>query len=171
MTHTADQSRELDAMSTNVISLDSKRWSLRAGADAAYEKTRPGRRTPDLWRNPVDLDLDLAMKLLRGLAENHRLRLEVFARQGPRVSVRQLLAVTGDDDLHVLSYFQGALTRKLRRLLDDREKRIHLIGWDYARTRWNDERTQILDGICYVTDGTRKSLMQCLGDAPSGPRI
>ena len=77
--------------------------------------------------------------------------------------MRQLLAATDDSDLRVLSYFQGALTRKLRRLLNDREKQIHLIGWDYATTRWDVDHTNIVDGVCYVTDITQSSLMQCLG--------
>ena len=151
-------------MPGKVIKLDSRRRSRRLESGVA----RKAGRAPDLWRHPIDLDLDLTAKLLRGLAENHRLRLEVFARQGARVSFQDLLAVTGDSDLRVLSYFQGALTRKLRRLLDDREKRVHLIGWDYASTRWNDARTEIVDGICYVTEITRTSLMQCLGDSPRG---
>ena len=86
----------------------------------------------------------------------------------PGYRFKDLLAVTDDSDLRVLSYFQGALTRKLRRLLDDREKRVHLIGWDYASTQWNDARTEIVDGICYVTEMTRTSLMQCLDISPGG---
>lgn len=140
-------------MSGNVINLESRRRSPKA-------KSRPS----DLWRNPIDLDLDLTTKLLRGLADNHRSRLEVFANHGPRVSMRDLLAVTDDNDLRVLSYFQGSLTRKLRRLLNDRAKQIHLIGWDYATTRWDVEHLNIVDGICYVTEATRSSLMRCLGD-------
>jgi hypothetical protein len=151
-------------MPGNVIKLDSRRRSRRVGRGV----TRKAGRAADLWRDPIDLDPDLTTKLLRGLAENHQRRLEVFACQGARVSFQHLLAVTGDSDLRVLSYFQGALTRRLRRLLDDREKRIHLIGWDYASTRWNDARTEIVDGICYVTEMTQTSLRQHFGDTPRG---
>jgi hypothetical protein len=121
----------------------------------------------DLWRRPIDLSPELTMRLLHGLAENHRRRLEVFAREGDRVSMHKLLAVTGDSDIRVLSYFQGALSRKIRRLLADREKKMHVIGWDYAATKWDDEHAMIIDGICYVTPATRDSLRQCLKCAPA----
>ncbi len=133
-------------------------------------RRRPARATwrvrsgSDLWRRPVDLTPDLAGRMLSGLAENHRNRLQVFAREGERVSIHDLLAVTGDSDIRVLSYFQGAVSRKLRRLLADREKKIHLMGWDFESTRWNAERTAIVDGICYVTPATRAALAHHLGD-------
>ena len=133
---------------------------------SAAKTAKKGKTNVDLWRTPIDLSPELATRLLHGLAENHRRRLEVFARQGERVSARDLLAVTGDTDLRVLSYFQGALSRKLRRLLADEEKKVHLIGWDFAATEWDDEHTKIVDGVCYVTKATRDSLMQCLGYAP-----
>ena len=63
--------------------------------------------------------------------------------------------MTGDKDPRVLSYFQSVVTRKLRRILGDSEKKTYLIGWDYASTKWNKEHTEILDGEYYVT---RKSL-------------
>ena len=84
-------------------------------------------------------------------------------RQGERVSIHELLAVTEDSDIRVLSYFQGAVSRKLRRLLADREKKIHLIGWDFAATEWDAEHTRIVDGICYVTPATRAALGEHLG--------
>ena len=132
---------------------------------SAPESTKKGKSASDLWRKPIDLSPEMATRLLHGLAENHRRRLEVFARRGDRVSMRELLAVTGDSDLRVLSYFQGALSRKLRRLLADREKKVHLIGWDYQTTKWDDEHAKILDGVCYVTNATLESLRQCLGHA------
>ena len=132
----------------------------------AAKAAKRGKTNLDLWRTPIDLSPELATRLLHGLAENHRRRLEVFARQGERVSIRDLLAVTGDTDLRVLSYFQGALSRKLRRLLADEEKKVHLIGWDFTATEWDDKRAKIVDGVCYVTKVTRDSLMQCLGYAP-----
>lgn len=137
---------------------------------SAPKPAKKGKATSDLWRRPIDLTPDLATRLLHGLAENHRRRLEVFARQGERVSMHDLLAVTGDRDLRVLSYFQGALSRKLRRLLADREKKVHLIGWDYSKTKWDDEHARIVDGVCYVTEATRESLMQCFGCAPTPGR-
>ena len=141
--------------------------------DDASRRNEPARETSkkskvgsELWKKPVDLTPDLARRLLHGLAENHRRRLEVFARNGDRVSMHDLLAVTGDEDLRVLSYFQGALSRKLRRLLGDEEKKVHLIGWDYSATAWDDEHTKIVDGVCYVTATTREALMRIFGHTP-----
>lgn len=133
---------------------------------SAPKPAKKGKTASDLWRRPIDLSPELANRLLHGLAENHRKRLEVFARQGEKVSMHDLLAVTGDSDLRVLSYFQGALSRKLRRLLADREKKVHLMGWDYTTTKWDAEHRKIVDGICYVTNATRESLMHCFGHMP-----
>ena len=157
-------------MSTNVISLDSRRPSHLMRRDSTSGSPGRDRKTPDLWRNPIGLTPDLTTKLLRGLADSHIRRLEVFACGGARVSMHQLLAATGDDDLRILSHFQGALSRRVRRLLDDREKRIHLIGWDYAATQWDADKTRIIDGVCYVADTTQKSLVQYFGGAPNGLR-
>jgi len=138
-----------------------------SGQRPASKRRAKSKSAPDLWRRPYDLTPDLAARLLRNLAENHRNRLELFARQGERVSARDLLAVTGDTDIRVLSYFQGALSRKLRRLVADPERKLHLIGWDYSATRWDDERTRIVDGVCYVTAATREALIAQFGDAPA----
>lgn len=69
--------------------------------------------------------------------------------------MHDLLAVTSDSDIRVLSYFQGSVSRKLRRLLVDREKKIHLIGWACETTMWDDDHDKIVDGICYVTKARR----------------
>jgi len=135
-----------------------------AGRRPPIRRPQPGKASSDLWRKPIDLGPDLAARLLHGLAENHRRRLQLFARRGARVTMHELLAVTDDTDLRVLSYFQGALSRKLRRLLADREKKVHLIGWDYASTRWDPAHASIVDGVCYVTETTVESLRQCLGE-------
>jgi hypothetical protein len=130
------------------------------------KKKRIRNRPKDLWRQPYDLTPELARRLLSGLAENHRNRLRVMAKNGGRASVKQLLAVTGDSDLRVLSYFQGALSRKLRRLVGDRDKRIHLIGWDYTSTRWNADHTMIVNGTCYVTETSAGVLREAFGIKP-----
>jgi len=125
-------------------------------------------KTPaNLWEEPLDLTPEMATRLLHGLAENHRHRLELFARKGARVKATELLAVTDDSDIRILSYFQGALSRKLRRLTGDREKKVHLIGWDYASTEWDPEHSRIVDGVCYVTEATARSLRECLSP-PTG---
>ena len=120
-------------------------------------------KSSDLWRLPMDLTPELASRVLHGLAENHRHRLELLARQGGRASMVDLLGVTNDSDLRILSYFQGALSRKIRRLLGSRDKRLHLIGWDYDSTEWNDNHTQIVNGDCYITDVTVSALRRAMG--------
>lgn len=110
------------------------------------------------YREPIDLDHDLTVQLVHGLAENHRKRLLLFARDNGRVSMKQLLKITGDKDPRVLSYFNSVITRKLRRILGDSEKKAYLIGWDYDSTRWNKEHTVITDGTYYVTEKSANAL-------------
>ncbi len=141
---------------------------LSAGTQSELLELLAGKRIADVaktakkpsvnWRHPVDLTPELAVKLIHGLAENHRRRLELFARKGGRVSMKALLAVTRDTDLRVLSYFQGAVSRKLRRLLGDHTKQAQLLGWDYESTKWDKEHKHIINGIYYVTDKTTKAL-------------
>ncbi len=95
---------------------------------------------------------------MHGLADNHRRRLEAFTRTDGRVNMKQLLEVTGDQDPRVLSYFQSVVTRKLRRILGDSEKKTYLIGWNYASTKWNKQHTAITDGEYYVTNRTLSAL-------------
>jgi hypothetical protein len=111
-----------------------------------------------LWRQPMDLSPDLAVRLLHGLSEPHRARLRLFAQKGGRVTQRELLRATGDEDLRALSHFQAVLSRRLRRLLDDPEKRIHLIGWDFDATKWDKTHTDIINGVYYVTEATTRVL-------------
>ena len=126
------------------------------------KRRRPTRSSSRKDVVPFDLDSDLAKRLLYRLADNHKRRLELFARNDGRVGMNDLLAVTGDADVRVLSYFHGALNRKLRRIVGDRERKAFLIGWDYGSTTWDAEHKRIVDGICYVTPATAKSLRECL---------
>ena len=71
------------------------------------------------WRVPFDLTADLGRKLLRGLTDDQLKRLNLFAKGDGRVSLKTMLAATKGADLHVLSAFEGAITRKLRRLVGD----------------------------------------------------
>ena len=127
------------------------------------ESKKAPKETTELWPLPMDLTPELASRLLHGLAENHRNRLALLARQGGRASMTELLGITNDHDLRVLSYFQGALSRKIRRLVGAEDKRLHLIGWDYDSTEWNDDHTAIVNGVFYITDATVKALRQVLG--------
>src|SRR5262249_44228639 len=88
------------------------------GSEAAPPRTTVEQRG-FLPRVPYDLTSALAKKLLRGLSEDAVKLLKLFARDGGRVTMRDLLAVTKDSDLHVLSAFEGMVTRKLRRLVGD----------------------------------------------------
>ena len=112
------------------------------------------------WRVPIDLSPDLCVRLLHGLGENHRKRLRLFAEGNGRAKMSNLLAMTGDTEVRALSHFEGAITRRLRRILGDEEKKAHLIGWDYESTQWNEDQSQILDGEYYVTPRTSQVLKQ-----------
>ena len=112
------------------------------------------------WRVPYDLTPALAKKLLRGLSEDAVKRLKLFARNGGRVAMRDLLAVTKDSDLHVLSAFEGTVTRKLRRLVGDENKIVSLIMWDYEAEQWDAEHKELLDGVFYVSPATAQVLQR-----------
>src|SRR5215813_6963934 len=112
------------------------------------------------WRVPHDLTPALAKKLLRGLSDDAVKRLKLFARNGGRVTMRDLLAVTKESDLHVLSAFEGMVTRKLRRLVGDDNKIVSLMMWDYDAERWDGDHTELLDGIFYVSQATAQALQQ-----------
>jgi len=112
------------------------------------------------WRVPHDLTPALAKKLLRGLSEDALKRLKLFARNGGRVTMRDLLAVTKDSDLHVLSAFEGMVTRKLRRLVGDDNKIVSLIMWDYEAEQWDAEHKELIDGIFYVSPTTAQVLQR-----------
>lgn len=115
------------------------------------------------WRRPVDLTPDLARKLLHGLADEHVTRLSLFAGKTGRVAMSELLRTTKDDDLRVLSHFEGVLTRKLRRLINDAEKKATLLGWDYDSTKWSEDGGRIVDGTYYVTERTAEVLGSVMG--------
>jgi len=141
------------------LSADTQKELIRHFAGKSFLEVRENRRRGQHeWREPIDLNHDLCVQLMHGLAENHRRRLELFARHNGRVTMKQLLKVTGDRDARVLSYFQSVITRKLRRILGDTEKRTYLIGWDYESTKWNKEHTEIVDGDYYVTKKTLAAL-------------
>ena len=112
------------------------------------------------WRVPIDLTPDLCSRLMHGLGERHRKRLCLFAEGNGRARMSDLLAMTGDREARALSHFEGAVTRRLRRLIGDEEKKAHLIGWDYETTKWNDDQSQIVDGEYYVTPRTTEVLKE-----------
>lgn len=126
------------------------------------ESKRTMRNTDTNWKKPVDMNKALVKRLVNGLSENHRKRLEIFAHNGGRARMTELLEVTGDSHWRALSLFEGAMTRRLRRLIGDVEKKAHLIGWDYESTVWSKDHKEIEDGVYYVTPKTAKALKSVL---------
>jgi hypothetical protein len=149
----------IEASDFRRLSADTQKELIRQFAGRNFLEVRESRRrSQQEWREPIDLNRDLTIQLMHGRADNHRRRLEAFAGKNGRISVKQLLKVTGDRDSKVLSYFQSVVTRKLRRIPGDTDKKTFLIGWDYASTRWDKAHTAILDGDYYVTDRTLSAL-------------
>ena len=142
-------------------------------AGRSFPDSQPGPKKPVAqglrWRRPVDLTPELTRALVHGLSEDHRRRLRLFASRTGRVKMSELLAATGESDMKMLSYFEGVLTRKLRRLLGDGEKKATLLGWDYDATVWDHDNATILDGIYYVTEESAAALRGYFGDSPQGP--
>ena len=131
------------------------------GSEAAAAAPRSSSEQRGLrWRVPHDLTPALGKKLLRGLGEDALKRLKLFARNGGRVTMRDLLAVTKDSDLHVLSAFEGTVTRKLRRLIGDDNKIASLIMWDYDAEQWDAEHKELIDGVFYVSPATAQVLQR-----------
>jgi len=112
------------------------------------------------WDAPVNLTTRLAANLVSNLTDDHRKRLRLLAKQNGRATMKELLAVTGDKDWHVLSQFQGVITRRLRRLIGDTEKKATLIEWDYDSTKWDKSGANIVDGVYFVTKKSAKALQR-----------
>ena len=60
------------------------------------------------------------------------------------------------------------MTRRLRRLIEDPEKKAELIKWDFDSTKWNRDRTTIVDGIYYCSEATARALRDVLKPARAG---
>ena len=115
------------------------------------------------WRQPHDVALPLLRKLLKGADAATRDRLMIFARNNGRASMKQLLAVTKDKDWHALTPWEGAITRRLRRLVGDDNRIVSLMQWDYDAEVWDSDHSHLLDGVYYLSDSTTKSLRKHLG--------
>jgi hypothetical protein len=114
------------------------------------------------WRVPYDMTPELGRKLLRGLADDHLKRLRLFARGNGRVTLKEMLAATQGADLHVISAFEGAVTRKLRRLVGDDNRIVSLIMWDHDAEKWDKDHKELVDGVFYVSAATAQALKACL---------
>ena len=117
------------------------------------------------WRQPHDVSQPLIRKLLKGADAATRERLAIFARSNGRASMKQLLSVTKEKDWHTLTPWEGAITRKLRRLVGDDNRIISLMQWDYESEVWDANHNHLLDGVYYLSPATTKALRKELGVA------
>jgi len=150
----------IDAGDWQRLSASARQELLRLLGHEAAAASPPSNNKGFRWRVPYDLTPQLARKLVRGLSEDAVKRLKLFAKSGGRVTMRDLLAVTKESDLHVLSAFEGTVTRKLRRLVGDDNKIVSLMMWDYEAERWDADHKELLDGIFYVSPATVQALQQ-----------
>lgn len=133
------------------------------GDSGVYNRRRRRAEPAKLdWRRPIDLSPEQAQRLVHGLSEDHRRRLALFTRKNGRVRMKEILALTGETDLRATSAFQRVVTRRLRRLIEDPERKAQLIAWDFDATRWDDDRITIVDGVYYVSEPTAAALRACL---------
>lgn len=121
------------------------------------------RETPGLrWREPVVLDHEQAAKLVHGLSEKQKDILRAFANAKGRAGMKVLTNITGDPHLSTISQFQNLVTRKLRRIIDDPDKKAQLFAWDFDKTKWDEGDTTIVDGEYFVSLPTAKVLREVL---------
>lgn len=116
------------------------------------------------WRVPYELSPELAQRLVAKLGERQVALLRLFARKDGRVGMKEIQKLTGSKDLREMSELQQDITRRLRHLIDDPEKKAALIHWDFDATKWDEGQTQIVDGVYFVSPGTAKALAAALGD-------
>jgi hypothetical protein len=152
----SDFSRLTDAAKKEVLALLS--GGAGAAPKAAVRKETPGLR----WREPVSLDSEQVAKLLHGLSGKQKEILSAFANGKGRVSMKQLAKITGDKHLSTISQFQNQVTRKLRRIIDDPDKKAQVFAWDFDKTKWDDRKTTIVDGEYFVSPATAQALRQVL---------
>jgi hypothetical protein len=151
----ADFSRLSSGARSELLNLLSPPTQLQSPITAARRNFR--------WRQPHDVTLPLLRKLLKGADAATRDRLAIFARNNGRASMKQLLAVTKDKDWHALTPWEGAITRRLRRLVGDDNRIVSLMQWDYDAEVWDSDHSHLLDGVYYLSETTTKSLRKLLG--------
>ena len=151
----ADFSRLSSGARSELLNLLSPPTQLQSPITAARRNFR--------WRQPHDVTLPLLRKLLKGADAATRDRLAIFARNNGRASMKQLLAVTKDKNWHALTPWEGAITRRLRRLVGDDNRIVSLMQWDYDAEVWDSDHSHLLDGVYYLSETTTKSLRKLLG--------
>jgi len=136
--------------------------TLAGKAVLAKGAVRAARASKLRWRSPINLTREQATRLVHGLSDDYRRRLQLFARKSGRVRMKEILALTGETDLRATSAFQREITRRLRRIVDDPERKAQLIAWDFEATKWDDKGITITDGVYYVTEKTAVAIKKCL---------
>ena len=160
---------EIDESDFQRLSPAVQRELIETFAGKAFIGARRGRAPKQIsWRQPIDITNRQAIKLVHGLSIDHRRRLALFARKSGRVRMKEILALTGERDLRATTAFQREITRRLRRLIDDPEKKAQLIAWDIDATKWDKDRITIVDGVYYVSERTASALRACLKGAKPG---
>ena len=149
----ADFARLSDPTRTEILGLLGAQPQSPAQAAAS-----PAARRNFRWRQPHDVTQPLLRKLLKGADGATRDRLAIFARNDGRASMQELLAVTKDKDWHSLTPWEGAITRRLRRLVGDDNRIASLMQWDYDAEVWDADHSKLLDGVYYVSPATTRSL-------------
>ena len=115
------------------------------------------------WRAPYPLTREQAERLVSALPGKALRRLSLFANKTGRVGMKDLMAVDGDQDLRATSRFVRDMATRLRRMVEDPEKKAQLIQWDFDSTRWDRSRQTIVDGIYYVAPETARALREAFG--------
>src|SRR5690242_20872227 len=75
-------------------------------------------------------------------------------------SMTQLLAVTKDKDWHALTPWEGAITRKLRRLVGDDNRIASFMQWDYDSERSEEHTSELqshVELVCRLLLDTKNS--------------
>jgi hypothetical protein len=114
------------------------------------------------WREPVSLDIEQCQLLTQGMTKKQLDILRAFANKSGRATMKKLLEITGEKDLHGISKFQGLATRHLRRIIKDPHYKAQLFAWDFEKTKWDKGGTNIVSGEYYVADKTAESLRSVL---------
>jgi hypothetical protein len=161
----------LEHSDLNRLSPDARREVLAlltAGETAAPPAPETGVAKPNgglKWRSPFDLGEEQARQLVQGLSASQKKRLALFASRTGRVRMKDIMAVGGDADLRTANNFTKQMTRRLRHLINDPERKAQLIQWDFDSTKWDASKTTIVDGVYYVSPATAQSLRRVLGSA------
>lgn len=115
------------------------------------------------WRAPYPLTREQAERLVASLPGKALRRLSLFANRTGRVGMKELMAVDGDKDLRATTRFVRDMATRLRRMVDDPEKKAQLIQWDFDATRWDKSKQTIVDGVYYVAPETARALREAFG--------